>query len=124
VANIFIVNGHTLRTNDEKSSILMGITRDSILQLAAAEGYDVEIGTTTVDDLREADEVFLCGTACEIVPVAELDGSQIGRVSPGSVTEQIRDAFDRAKTGASPEWDHWLHRVAIAEIPVATAASK
>jgi branched-chain amino acid aminotransferase len=124
VANIFIVNGHTLRTNDEKSSILMGITRDSILQLACAEGYDVEIGTTTVDDLREADEVFLCGTACEIVPVAELDGSQIGRVSPGSVTEQIRDAFDRAKTGASPEWGHWLHRVAIAEIPVATAASK
>jgi branched-chain amino acid aminotransferase len=124
VANIFIVNGQTLRTNDEKSSILMGITRDSILQLAAAEGYDVEVGTTTVDDLRGADEVFLCGTACEIVPVAELDHSRIGRVSPGPVTEQIRDAFDRAKTGASPEWGHWLHRVAIAEIPVATAASK
>jgi len=124
VANIFIVNGHTLRTNDEKSSILMGITRDSILQLAAAEGYDVEVGTTTVEDLRGGDEVFLCGTACEIVPVAELDDSRIGRVSPGPVTEQIRDAFDRAKTGASPEWGHWLHRVAIAEIPVATAASK
>jgi branched-chain amino acid aminotransferase len=124
VANIFLVNGRTLRTNDEKSSILMGITRDSILQLAAAEGYDVEVGTTTVDDLRGADEVFLCGTACEIVPVAELDSSRIGRVSPGPVTEHIRDAFDRAKTGASPEWGHWLHRVAIAEIPVATAASR
>ena len=63
VANVFVVNGRTLRTNDEKSSILMGITRDSILQLAVAEGFDVEVGTITVEDLRQADEVFLCGTA-------------------------------------------------------------
>jgi branched-chain amino acid aminotransferase len=124
VANIFMVKGHTLRTNDEKSSILMGITRDSILQLAVAEGFDVEVGTLTVDDLQKADEVFLCGTACEVVPVAELDGRRIGRVSPGPVTEQISKAFDRAKTGASPQWNHWLHRVAIDEVPVGTAASK
>jgi branched-chain amino acid aminotransferase len=124
VANIFVVNDHTLRTNDEKSSILMGITRDSILQLAMAEGFDVEVGTITVEDLQKADEVFLCGTACEIVPVAELDGSRIGRVSPGPVTEQIRNAFARAKTGASHEWNHWLHRVAVEEVPVGTAASK
>ena len=74
VANVFMVSGRRLRTNDSKSSILMGITRDSILQLAAAEGFDVEVGTISVDDLRHADEVFLCGTASEIVPVAELDG--------------------------------------------------
>jgi branched-chain amino acid aminotransferase len=124
VANICLMHGHTLRTNDEKSSILMGITRDSILQLAVAEGFDVEVGTITVEDLQKADEVFLCGTACEIVPVAELDGSRIGRVSPGPVTEQIRNTFDRVKTGASREWKHWLHRVAVEEVPVATAASK
>jgi branched-chain amino acid aminotransferase len=124
VANIFVVNGHTLRTNDEKSSILMGITRDSILQLAMAEGFDVEVGTITVEDLQKADEVFLCGTACEIVPVAKLDGSRIGRLSPGPVTEQIRNAFDRAKTGASREWNHWLHRMIVEEVPVGTAASK
>jgi hypothetical protein len=40
------------------------------------------------------------------------------------VTEEIRDAFDRAKTGASREWSHWLHRVTVEEVPVATAASK
>jgi branched-chain amino acid aminotransferase len=124
VANICLVNGHTLRTNDERSSILMGITRDSILQLATAEGFDIEVGTITVGDLQKADEVFLCGTACEIVPVAELDGVQIGRVTPGSATELIRNAFDRAKTGASDEWSHWLHRIAIEEVPVAAAASK
>ena len=124
VANICLVHSHTLRTNDEKSSILMGITRDSILQLAMAEGFDVEVGTITVDDLQKADEVFLCGTACEIVPVAELDGSRIGRVSPGPVTEQIRNTFNRVKTGACSEWKHWLHRVVVDEVPVGTAASK
>lgn len=124
VANVFVVNGSTLRTNDEKSSILMGITRDSILQLAVAQGFEVEVSTITVKDLLHADEAFLCGTACEIVPVSELDGTRIGRVSPGPVTEQIRGAFDRAKTGASREWAHWLHRVAAEEAPVGAAASR
>ena len=124
VANVFVVSGRTLRTNDEKSSILMGITRDSILQLAVAEGFKVEVGTITVEDLRQADEVFLCGTASEIVPVAELDGSRMGRGAPGPVTSQIRSAFDRAKTGASSEWDHWLHRLAAEDAPVETAVSR
>ncbi len=124
VANVFVVNGRTLRTNDEKSSILMGITRDSILQLAVAEGFEVEVGTITVEDMRKADEAFLCGTAIEIVPIAELDGIRVGRSSPGPVTGQIRSAFDRAKTGASCEWDHWVHRLAIEEVPMETAVSR
>jgi branched-chain amino acid aminotransferase len=124
VANVFTVNGRTLRTNDEKSSILMGITRDSILQLAVAEGFAVEVGTITVDELKKSDEAFLCGTACEILPVAELDGSRIGRVSPGPVTRQIHAGFDRAKTGASSEWEHWLYRVAGEEASVVAAASR
>ncbi len=123
VANVFVVKGRTLRTNDEKSSILMGITRDSILQLGVAEGFRVEVGTLTVENLRGADEVFLCGTACEILPVAELDGVTIGTGLPGAATLQIRDAFDRAKTGASHEWKHWLHRVARDEALVGTAIS-
>jgi len=124
VANVFVVNRRTLRTNDEKSSILMGITRDSILQLAMAEGFEVEVGTIKADDLRIADEVFLCGTACEIVPVAELDGARIGWSAPGPVTEQIRSAFDRAKTGASREWSHWLHLVTTDEMAAGTATAR
>jgi branched-chain amino acid aminotransferase len=112
VANIFVVKGDTLRTNDEKSSILLGITRDSILQLAAAEGFQAEVGTLTLNDVQAADEVFLCGTAYEIMPVAELDGKAIGPVFPGRVTVQLRNAFDRAKSGAAPQWGHWLHRAA------------
>jgi branched-chain amino acid aminotransferase len=125
VANVFVVKGRTLHTNDEKSSILMGITRDSILQLAVAEGFEVEVGTITVDELRKADEVFLCGTACEIVPVVELDGARIGLRAPGPVTDKIRGAFDRAKTGVAPEWSHWLHRVtSLEEIAVGTAVAR
>ncbi len=124
VANVFVVNGRTLRTNDASSSILMGITRDSILQLAKAEGFETEVGTIALNDLRSADEAFLCGTACEIVAVAELDGLQIGRVSPGLVTRTIRDAFDRAKTGASRDWAHWLHRVPAKEALMEAVASR
>src|ERR1017187_4175521 len=123
VANVFLVSGRTLRTNDEKSSILMGITRDSILQLATAEGFNVEVGTITVQDLQTADEVFLCGTACEILPVGELDGARIGRGSPGPVTAQIRSAFDRAKNGTASEWSHWLHHVAPDEVLVESAVT-
>jgi len=112
VANIFVVTGRTLRTNDENSSILMGITRDSILQLGMAEGFRVEVGTITVDDVLGADEVFLCGTACEVLPVVEIDRHRIGPGEQGPVTEQMRKAYDCAKTGASPQWNHWLHRVA------------
>jgi branched-chain amino acid aminotransferase len=76
-----------------------------------AEGFAVEVGNITPEELQKADEVFLCGTACEILPVAELDEIRIGKVSPGPITEQIRRAFDRAKTGVAGEWAHWLHPV-------------
>ena len=102
----------------------MGITRDSILQLAVAEGFRVEVGTITVDDLSNADEAFLCGTACEVLPVSELDGRQIGRFAPGPATEQIRKAYDCAKIGSAPQWRHWLHPVGRVEAGAGTAASK
>ncbi len=111
VANVFIVNGRTIRTNDEKSSILLGITRDSAIQLAQAFGYDVQIGAIQLDELRSADEVFVTGTAAEIVPVGELDGVAIGSGRPGPVVEKLRKAFDLAKTGQDSAWEKWLHRV-------------
>jgi len=111
VANVFIVSGRTIRTNDEKSSILLGITRDSVIQLARALGYKMEIGTIRLEDLRASDEVFVTGTAAEIVPIGELDGVAIGSGHPGPVAQELRQAFDRAKTGQDAAWEHWLHRV-------------
>ena len=113
-----------MRTNDESSSILMGITRDSVLQLAEAEGFKTEVGPLSVQDMTHADEAFLCGTACEVVPVAELDGQRIGQISPGPITEQIGTAFDRAKSGMDAQWAHWLHPVSIQDVALATATTK
>jgi branched-chain amino acid aminotransferase len=89
----------------------MGITRDSVIQLAAALGYRVEIRKMRAADLQKSGEIFLTGTACEILPIAELDGQPVGHACPGPVTEEIRTAFDRAKTGLAREWEHWLYRV-------------
>lgn len=116
VANVFVVKDGGVRTNDEKSSILLGITRDSAIQLGRSLGYKMEIGVIRLDDLRTADEVFLTGTAAEIVPISELDGDAIGSGQPGPVALAIRQAFDRAKAGQDAAWEHWLHQVTPAGV--------
>lgn len=108
VENLFLVRGNKLLTNDEHSSILLGITRASVIEIARHLGYAVEIGTLTLDDLLGADEVFLTGTAIEIVPVAEVDGRKIGRGQAGPVTKRIRQAYSEIVTGRNPSFKHWL----------------
>ena len=83
VANVFIVKGGFVRTNDEKSNILLGITSDTVIQLAKSLGYKMEIGPFRLDDIRNADEVFVTGTAAEIVPFSEIDGTKSVRESQG-----------------------------------------
>ncbi len=117
VANVFVVKDGVVHTNDEKSSILLGITRDSVMQLARAMGYKMEVGILKLEDLKNADELFVTGTAAEIVPFSELDGVKIGGGKPGPVVAKLIDAFNRAKTGQDPAWRHWLHHVT----PVAVA---
>jgi len=111
VANIFIVENGILRTNDESSSILPGITRDSVIQLARSLGYEVQIGLLRPEDLQLAEELFLTGTAREVVPVRELDGQAIGAGTRGPVTEKIQAAFDSVTHGDDPRFRHWLHRL-------------
>ncbi|HMI51254.1 MAG TPA: branched-chain amino acid transaminase [Candidatus Saccharimonadales bacterium] len=111
VANIFIVENGILRTNDESSSILPGITRDSVMQLARSLGYEVQIGLLRPEDLRRAEELFLTGTAREVVPVRELDGKAIGAGTRGPLTEKIQGAFDSVTHGHDPRFRHWLHRL-------------
>lgn len=111
VENVFILSGRTLRTNDERSSILMGITRDSIIEIARALGYQVEIGALTLEDLLRADEAFFTGTAVEVLPIREVDGQLIGGPSPGPVTRIIQRAYYDAVSGRDPAHKHWLHLV-------------
>ncbi|HWO68450.1 MAG TPA: aminotransferase class IV [Umezawaea sp.] len=103
VANVFVVRDGRIRTPWLVDSVLAGITRASVLALAGGLGLAAEEGPVTVDDLRAADEVFLTGTASEIVPVGVVDDVVYGA---RPVCEALADAFRRAVTGAV---DHgWL----------------
>jgi branched-chain amino acid aminotransferase len=111
VENIFLVRDGRALTNDEKSSILLGITRDSVIEIARNLGYRVEIRALTLDDLLNADEAFLTGTAMEIAPIREVDGRIIGDGKTRRFTEKIQKNFFEIVTGRDPRYRHWLHPV-------------
>jgi branched-chain amino acid aminotransferase len=92
--NIFAVHGDTL-VSPTLHNILLGITRQAVIDLARPAGYAVVERDMTVHDLLTADEVFLCSTYGGILPVAELNGQRIGDVAPGSVTEDLRERYER-----------------------------
>ena len=110
--NLFIVKDGRVFTNDERSSILLGITRDAIIRIANDLGYPVEIGSIKVEDLLTADEAFFTGTAAEVTPIREVDGKQIGDRARGPITEKIQQVFFGATSGREPKYRHWLHWVA------------
>jgi branched-chain amino acid aminotransferase len=110
--NLFIVKDGRLLTNDERSSILPGITRDAVIKIARDLGYSANIGMIRLGDLYSADEAFFTGTAAEVVPVRELNGTQIGRGARGPVTEKIQQAFFAATSGRDSRYSSWLTFVA------------
>jgi branched-chain amino acid aminotransferase len=107
--NLFIVKSGTLITNDETSSILMGITRDTVLQVARDQAIPVEISDLTLDGLREADEAFFTGTATEVTPIREVDGHIIGDGTPGEITAHLRSLYFDIVHGRRSEYLDWLH---------------
>jgi branched-chain amino acid aminotransferase len=115
--NIFLVKDGRLRTNDEQSSILMGITRNTVIQIAEELGYSVDVGLMKLDDLWNADEAFFTGTAVEITPIREVDGTIIGDGRRGPITAEIqREFFDVTSgktTGKNSDHTRWLHPVEV-----------
>lgn len=91
--NIFCVSGKTLRTPPSYAGILRGVTRGAVVEVARANGYEVVETTLTRYDLYTADEVFLTGTAAEVVGVAKLDGRIIGSGKVGPVTKDLASRF-------------------------------
>ncbi len=91
--NLFCVTNHTVRTPPAYAGILRGVTRDAVMELARAAGYDVREESLNRYDLYTADEVFLTGTAAEVVGVVKLDGRKIGCGSVGKVTKQLAEGF-------------------------------
>jgi branched-chain amino acid aminotransferase len=91
--NIFLVKGRQLLTPPPYIGVLRGITRQTVMDLAAARRLDVREELLTRHDLFNANEVFLTGTAAEIVPVVKIDGRVIGAGKPGPVTKKLQQAF-------------------------------
>lgn len=107
--NLFMVKNGRLITAPYGSSILGGITRDTVLRLAHDLNVVVEERRFTRDELYVADEIFLCGTAAEVTPVREVDDRQIGPGRPGELTTEISKLFFGTVTGSvatHPEWRH------------------
>lgn len=105
--NIFMVKKNVLIT-PPKGSILPGITRDSIMKVAKDLGYKVQEKTIKLKDLYGADEVFLTGTAAEVVPVRMVDKKKIGQGTAGPVAKALKAAFMDIVQGRNPKYKKWL----------------
>lgn len=92
-ANLFFVKDGELHTTPTQSSILSGITRKIVIQLAHGLGYSVKETVMTRGELYHADELFFTGTAAEITPIKSVDRIQVGEGKRGPITKQIQDLF-------------------------------
>jgi branched-chain amino acid aminotransferase len=106
--NIYIVREGEIVTPGHHNSILDGITRRSIIQIAQDLGYPVVERDIARAELYLADEVFMSGTAAELVPVREVDNHQIGTGRPGEITRVLQKEFDDAIHGRSERYREWL----------------
>lgn len=105
--NIFIVRNGVIFT-PELTSALEGITRDTVIQLAQAEGYNVVEKRITRDEIYIADEAFFTGTAAEVTPIRELDNRSIGGGTPGPVTKQLQTVYLDLVEGRHSGYEDWL----------------
>lgn len=105
--NIFIVKNGTIKTTP-LTSILPGITRDSIIQIAKSRKIPLVEDKFTRDELYTAHEAFFTGTAAEITPIREVDDRQIGEGKPGPVTKELQAVFFDIVKGKNPEFREWL----------------
>jgi len=116
--NVFIVKNGIVKTNERSESILEGITRTSVLEMAADLGYKTAVGPITKADFLAADEAFFTGTAVEVVPIIGVkdhsDGVErretaaIGPGAAGRATLRIRAAYLESVRGKNPRYRKWL----------------
>jgi branched-chain amino acid aminotransferase len=112
--NIYATREGQLLTPPQTAGILDGINRKSILRIARDLGYDVCERNLARAELYLADEVFLSGTAAELVPVREIDDHRIGSGEPGPVTRELQRVFDDALHGRDARYREWLD---VVEVP-------
>ncbi|MEP6645162.1 MAG: branched-chain amino acid transaminase [Acidobacteriaceae bacterium] len=110
--NLFVVRNGVIFTVP-KSSILEGITRDSLITLAGELGYKVTEEPISRDQLYIADEVFVCGTAAEVISIREIDFRKIGDGKAGPVARALQNVFDKVTKGTHSGSEKWLSLVPV-----------
>ena len=109
--NVFVIRDGVIATPAQTSSILDGINRKSVIEIARDLGYQVVERDVARAELALADEVFLTGTAAELTPLREIDDIEIG--PPGEITRQIQRVFDDALHGRAERYREWLDPVRV-----------
>lgn len=108
--NLFLIRKGKIYT-PPLGNILAGITRDSVFKIAQDEGISVEEKTLTLDDVKSADEAFFSGTAAEVTAIESVDGSKIGSMAPGEITQKLKDIFLDIVHGKNEKYKDWLYLV-------------
>lgn len=109
--NIFIVRDGVVKTTPP-TSILAGITRDTVLKLLAAEKLPCVEDRFTRDEAYLAEEAFMTGTAAEVTPVREIDDRTVGPGTPGPITKLLQERFSLIVRGGDPAFGSWLSPIA------------
>lgn len=105
--NVFIARHGRVKTTPQ-TSILAGITRDSVMTLLRANGVDAVEERFTRDEAYLADEAFMTGTAAEVTPVREIDDRTVGPGRPGPITQDLQRRFAAVARGEDPAYRDWL----------------
>lgn len=109
--NIFVILNGVVYTPGAWSSILMGITRDSVLTLLEEQGVEVRYQPVAREMLYMADEIFFTGTAAEVTPVKSVDRIPVGAGKRGPITEAVQSEFFAITAGEKPDKHNWLTHV-------------
>jgi branched-chain amino acid aminotransferase len=106
--NLFLVFDGALHTTPVSAALLNGITRNTIMTLARANGIEVVERDIPREYLYLCDELFMCGTAAEITPIRSVDGRAVGAGKPGPVTGKLQELFFGLFSGKTPDKHGWL----------------
>ncbi|MCS6925521.1 MAG: aminotransferase class IV, partial [Candidatus Binatia bacterium] len=106
--NLFIVRKGKIKTPPLSSSILPGITRDTVITVLQDQGYPLVEERLTRDEVYLADEAFFTGTAAEVTPIREVDDRPIRGTVPGEVTRMLQERFFMITKGKDHKYSHWL----------------
>lgn len=120
--NLFVIKNGRIITPPSTASILTGITRDSVIQLAAQHGMTVVEQSIPREALYLADELFFTGTAAEITPIRSVDNITIGAGHRGPLTTKLQDAFFGLFSGTTEDKYGWLEPVNSEKLAAASAS--